>query len=141
MSRTVSEAELVHLGELLGRRLPAGGVVWLQGNLGAGKTTLARALARGRGCREAATSPTFALVHRYEGPGGPVFHVDCYRLRDPDEAAEIDWQGMSSGDLLLIEWPERAGGWVPRPDVTIALSHAADLDARTVNINPEPEWL
>jgi len=141
MTRTVSEAGLIDLGVSLGRRLPTSQVVWLRGELGAGKTTLARALARGRGCREAATSPTFALVHRYEGPSGPVFHVDCYRLRDPDEAAEIDWEGMSRGDLLLIEWPERAGEWVPRPDVSISLAHGVDLDARSVTIVPEPEGL
>jgi tRNA threonylcarbamoyl adenosine modification protein YjeE len=141
MTRTLSEAELIRLGESLGQRLPTGRVIWLTGELGAGKTTFARALARGRGCREAATSPTFALVHRYEGPAGPVFHLDCYRLRHPDEAAELDWEGLSQGDLLLIEWPERAGEWVPRPDVSIVLAHAGDLDTRTVGIEPDLEGL
>jgi tRNA threonylcarbamoyladenosine biosynthesis protein TsaE len=136
MSRALTEADLIRLGTRLGQRLPAGQVVWLQGELGAGKTTLARAVASGRGCREAATSPTFALVHRYEGPAGPVYHVDCYRLRSPDEAAELDWEGMGSADLLLVEWPERAGDWVPRPDLTVQLGHAADLDARTVTLTP-----
>jgi tRNA threonylcarbamoyl adenosine modification protein YjeE len=141
MTRTVTETELVRLGESLGQRLPGGRVVWLIGELGAGKTTFARALARGRGCREAATSPTFALVHRYDGPAGPVFHLDCYRLRHPDEAAELDWEGMGQGDLLLIEWPERAAEWVPRPDVAIVLAHAGDLETRTVRIEPDFEGL
>ena len=58
-----------------------------------------------------ATSPTYALVHRYQGARGPVFHLDCFRLRSPDEAADLDWEGLlSEGDAILIEWPERAGG-------------------------------
>jgi tRNA threonylcarbamoyladenosine biosynthesis protein TsaE len=87
MIRELTEGRLEALGESLGRDLPPGTVVWLEGELGAGKTTLVRAIARGRGATDPATSPTFALVHRYEGPGGPVCHVDCYRLRSPEEAS------------------------------------------------------
>jgi len=137
MSRIVTEADLLRLGSDLGRTLGSGLVVWLTGELGAGKTTLARALVHGRGCRESATSPTFALVHRYDGPAGPVYHVDCYRLRHPEEAAELDWEGMTAGDLLLVEWPERAGEWVPSPDLTVHLEHARDLDAREITLSPD----
>jgi tRNA threonylcarbamoyladenosine biosynthesis protein TsaE len=119
----LDEAGLAAAGERLGQALPAGSVVWLQGELGAGKTTLVRAIVRGRGIREPASSPTYALVHHYEGPRGAVYHVDGYRLRHPDEAADLDWATLEEADLLLIEWPERAGAWAPPPDRIVRLSH------------------
>ncbi len=97
-------------GERLGRDLPPRSVVWLDGPLGAGKTTLVRAIVRGRNVVEPATSPTYNLVHHYQGPHGSIYHVDCYRVREPDQAADLDWETLLASDLLLIEWPERAGG-------------------------------
>jgi len=120
-------------GEQLGRDLPPRSVVWLEGPLGAGKTTFVRAMVRGRGVGQSATSPTFGLVHHYEGPGGSVYHVDCYRMRHPDDAADLDWETLIGGDLLLIEWPERAGAWAPRPSRTVRIDHAGD-DTRTVDV-------
>jgi tRNA threonylcarbamoyladenosine biosynthesis protein TsaE len=116
----------VAAGETLGRTLAPGAVVWLQGSLGAGKTTMAQAIVRALGAPGRATSPTYSLVHRYEGRRGPVYHVDCFRLRNPDEAADLDWETLAAGDALLIEWPERAGSWAPPPDHQIRLAH---LDA------------
>jgi tRNA threonylcarbamoyladenosine biosynthesis protein TsaE len=121
------------LGDQLGRELPNRAVVWLDGPLGAGKTTLARAIVRGRGVRAEATSPTFGLVHHYDGPRGPIYHVDCYRLRDPEEAADFDWESLMAADLLLIEWPERAGPWAPPPTTHVRLGHAGD-DRRSVDV-------
>jgi len=130
--RTVTEAELVAWGEALGRALEPGQVIWLQGDLGAGKTTLVQAIARGRGVDRPATSPTYDLVHRYEGRRGPVYHVDCYRLRRPDDAADLDWETLGSGDLLLVEWPERAGAWAPPPTRWVRLGHVGDPDVRAM---------
>jgi tRNA threonylcarbamoyladenosine biosynthesis protein TsaE len=109
-------------------------VVWLTGPLGAGKTTLARALVRGRGVRDEATSPTYALVHHYEGPRGAVYHLDCYRLRTGDDAADLDWATLAAGDLLLIEWPERAGPWAPAATHRVMLEHAGD-DSRRLAVS------
>ena len=120
-------------GERLGRELALHGVVWLEGPLGAGKTTLVRAIARGRGVAEPATSPTYGLVHHYEGPAGSVYHVDCYRLRHPDEASDLDWDTLLTGDLLLIEWPERAGAWAPPPSLRVRIGHA-NGDTRTLDV-------
>lgn len=128
----MTEPELIAAGEALGRALAPGEVVWLQGDLGAGKTTMVRAIAKGLGVRESATSPTYSLVHRYEGRRGPVYHVDCYRLRRPDEAADLDWEGLAAGDALLLEWPERAGPWAAPPTRLLRLGHAED---------PERRWL
>jgi tRNA threonylcarbamoyladenosine biosynthesis protein TsaE len=131
--RLLDEAGLAALGEALGRALPPGAVVLLEGELGAGKTTFARAVARGLGVEEGATSPTYALVHRYRGRRGPVFHLDCYRLRTPDEAADLDWDGLlTEGDALLVEWPERAGSWVPPATHRYRFAHVADPGFRGV---------
>ncbi|MGH7593607.1 MAG: tRNA (adenosine(37)-N6)-threonylcarbamoyltransferase complex ATPase subunit type 1 TsaE [Gemmatimonadales bacterium] len=108
-------------------------MVWLEGPLGAGKTTLVRAITRGRGAPHGATSPTFGLVHHYPTPHGEIYHVDCYRLRHPDEAADLDWETLTAADLLLIEWPERAGAWAPAPTVRIRIADAGD-DLRRVEL-------
>jgi tRNA threonylcarbamoyladenosine biosynthesis protein TsaE len=129
----LTEAELIAAAERLGRALPAGSVVYLEGELGAGKTTAVRALARGLGVDETTSSPTYALVHRYAGRRGPVFHLDCFRLRSPAEAADLDWEGLvAEGDVLLVEWPEQAAGWVPPATHRMRLAHVTDPDRRAV---------
>lgn len=138
MTEAIPEAELITRARLLGESLPNGAVVWLEGPLGAGKTTFARSLLAARGAELPATSPTFNLAHHHEGPRGASYHVDCYRLRDPEEAAELDWDGMQRGDLVLVEWPERGGAWVPPPAVRVTLGYAADPDRRTIEIAEAP---
>jgi tRNA threonylcarbamoyladenosine biosynthesis protein TsaE len=129
----LTEAELIAHAERFGRALSAGSVVYLEGELGAGKTTTVRALARGLGVEETTSSPTYALVHRYAGRRGPVFHLDCFRLRSPAEAADLDWEGLvGEGDVLLVEWPERAAGWVPPATHRVRLAHVADPERRAV---------
>lgn len=131
MRRELTETELTEEGELLGRSLPPGSVLLFEGDLGAGKTTMVQAVARGLGVTQPATSPTYALVHHYQGRRGPVYHLDCYRLRNPEEAADLDWETLlREGDALLIEWPERAGDWVPAPTMRFHLSHLDDPTRR-----------
>jgi tRNA threonylcarbamoyladenosine biosynthesis protein TsaE len=133
-ARRLTEAQLRDEAARWGRDLPQGAVVWLVGDLGAGKTTFAHAFARGRGVEGEVTSPTFALVHRYEGPRGVIHHVDCFRLRSPDEAADLDWRTLTGGDALVVEWPERAGAWVPPPTLRVTLHHVPNVDQREVAI-------
>ena len=131
MSRSFTRDELQAAGEAVGRSLQPGAVVTFEGDLGAGKTTFIQAVVRGLGVSQPATSPTYALVHRYQGARGPVFHLDCFRLRSPDEAADLDWEGLlAEGDAILVEWPERAGNWIPRPARRFRLSHLDDPDRR-----------
>ncbi len=131
MIRTLSQADLEAEGETLGRSLPPGALLTFEGELGAGKTTFIKAIVRGLGVTGGASSPTYALVHRYHGRRGPVFHLDCFRLRTPDEAADLDWEGLlAEGDAILIEWPERAGAWLPRPTRRFRLHHLAEPDRR-----------
>ena len=131
MIRELTRPELEAEGATLGRSLPPGALLAFEGEVGAGKTTFIQAIARGLGVTVAATSPTYALVHRYRGRRGPVFHLDCYRLRSHDEAADLDWEGlMSEGDAILVEWPEQAGAWLPPPDRRFRLHHLADPGRR-----------
>ena len=106
----LSLPEMRAWGESLGARLVPPAIVTLEGELGAGKTPLAQAICRGYGALEPATSPTFALVHEYHAPRSPVLHLDLYRLEGPHQLASIGWDDvLSSGALVLVEWPERAG--------------------------------
>jgi tRNA threonylcarbamoyladenosine biosynthesis protein TsaE len=131
----VTEAELRAWGEAFGAKLAPGSVVTLSGPLGAGKTTLVQAIVRGLGVPAGATSPTYTYVHRYEGRRGPVFHLDCYRLKHPEDAADLDWEGiLREGDAALIEWPDRAGPWIPTPQVRVTLGYADDPDRRTLEV-------
>ncbi len=135
MIRPLDPQELAAEGLVFGSTLPAGSVVTFEGDLGAGKTTFIQAIARGLGVAAPATSPTYALVHRYQGRRGPVFHLDCYRLRSPDEAADLDWEGLlSEGDAVLVEWPERAGAWLPSPARRFRLHHLDDPDRRGLEV-------
>jgi tRNA threonylcarbamoyladenosine biosynthesis protein TsaE len=131
VSQCLTQAQLEAEGEALGRRLEPGELVTFEGELGAGKTTFIKAVARGLGVAGPATSPTYALVHRYRGRRGPVFHLDCFRLRAPEEAADLDWEGLlQEGDAILVEWPERAGEWLPQPSRRFRLYHVADPQLR-----------
>ncbi len=131
MIRELSQPELEAEGESLGRTLPAGALVTFEGDLGAGKTTFIKAIARGLGVAGPASSPTYALVHRYRGARGPVFHLDCFRLRSPEEAADLDWEGLlHEGDAILVEWPEQAGAWLPPPSRRFRLHHLPDPERR-----------
>lgn len=131
MIRSLTQAELEAEGETLGRALPPGAMLAFEGELGAGKTTFIKAITRGLGVAAPASSPTYALVHRYRGRRGPVFHLDCFRLRDENEAADLDWEGLvAEGDAILVEWPERAGSWLPVPTGRFRLHHLPDPDRR-----------
>lgn len=123
----LTEAELLDWGERFGRAARPPLVVTLRGELGAGKTTLARAICRGYGVPNEVTSPTFTLVHEYRGARSPVYHLDLYRLKGPDDLANIGWDEIISAEaLILIEWPERAGELLPPDHVPILLQHLPD---------------
>ena len=129
----LSASELSRFGEDLGAQLRAPAVVGLSGELGTGKTTLVQAICRGLGALARATSPTYALVHHYDAGQTPVYHVDCYRLRHPDEARDLDFDDMTREPaIILIEWPERAGAWAPPLDRHFQLSYDADPARRLV---------
>jgi tRNA threonylcarbamoyladenosine biosynthesis protein TsaE len=124
LARTESDTEA--LGARLARTRPVSGelaVLFLAGELGAGKTTLARGLLHCLGAAGAVRSPTYTLVELYALAGVTVVHADLYRLRDPQELEDLglrDW--AQPGYLWLIEWPERGAGHLPAPDLRVCLS-------------------
>lgn len=123
--------ELQRWGEDFGRRLRAPAVITLEGELGAGKTTLAQAICRGLGIGEDVTSPTFALVNEYPTKDTTVYHLDLYRLHGPEDLTNVGWDDIiNSGQIILIEWPERAGSRLPTDALRIRLEHIPGDDNR-----------
>jgi tRNA threonylcarbamoyladenosine biosynthesis protein TsaE len=124
--RTASEEETIALGEKIARTLPSKCVVLLIGNLGAGKTTLAKGIVRGLGAasEEEVTSPTFTLIHEYSNR---VYHVDVYRLDDAASVARLGLEELFDRDAItLIEWGERFPELLPENRIEIRISARAD---------------
>lgn len=120
----LSEIELRDWGKDLGHAASPPLVITLTGELGVGKTTLARAICRGYGVEDEVTSPTYALIHEYKAPRSAVFHIDLYRLDSPDQLTNLGWDEIvSSRSLVLVEWPERAGSRLPDDHLPIDLDY------------------
>ncbi|MBX3173054.1 MAG: tRNA (adenosine(37)-N6)-threonylcarbamoyltransferase complex ATPase subunit type 1 TsaE [Gemmatimonadaceae bacterium] len=131
----LDESALRAWGEAYGAMLRAPAVVALSGDLGAGKTTLTQAIAAGLGVTEDVTSPTYALVHEYGSARGTVWHLDLYRLRDAGQLAQLGWDDiLASGDVVLIEWPERAADALPADARALRLEHVQGrVDVRSLS--------
>ncbi len=120
-----SEEEMIELGKQLSTQLRKGDIVSLQGNLGAGKTTLARGILRGLGFAEEVVSPTFNLVVEYP-TDPPLIHVDLYRLTSPQEVLDLGILEPNQSSVCLIEWPERAQSLLPKGSFWIAIEFQRD---------------
>ncbi|MEI9930794.1 MAG: tRNA (adenosine(37)-N6)-threonylcarbamoyltransferase complex ATPase subunit type 1 TsaE [Rhizomicrobium sp.] len=132
-------AATVALGGRVARGLETGDAVALEGDLGAGKTTLARAILRALGVTEDVPSPTFTLVQIYETPRLTVRHYDLYRIENASEMDELGLDDALAEGAALIEWPERAEGRLPSDTLHIALV-AAGPDSRIATILGSAKW-
>ena len=136
--RTASEEETIALGERLARELPARQIVLLIGQLGAGKTTLAKGIVKGLGAAqpEEVSSPTFTLVHEY-GEGGRVYHVDLYRLDELRELATLGLEDLFEREaVVLIEWGERFPEILPedRTEIRICVGHNEEREVSVTRL-------
>lgn len=135
-----NEQETEKLGAELWRILPEKCLVYLNGELGAGKTTLTRGVLRAAGHKGAVKSPTYTLVEEYDIADKKIFHFDLYRLKDPEE---LEWIGvrdyLEQPCLCFIEWSELGTGFIPAPDIELTLLVVGD--GRSVEINVVSETL
>jgi len=117
------EQAMSDFGARIARITQGHGLIFLEGNLGMGKTTLSRGIIRGLGHAGAVKSPTFTLVEPYEIGDFRAFHFDLYRLVDPEELEYLGIRDYFEDDALcLIEWPDKGAGFLPKPDLTITIS-------------------
>ncbi|MBN8737952.1 MAG: tRNA (adenosine(37)-N6)-threonylcarbamoyltransferase complex ATPase subunit type 1 TsaE [Lysobacterales bacterium 69-70] len=119
------ENAVAALAAALAPALGEGGVIHLHGDLGAGKTTFARALIAALGVSGRIKSPTYSLIESYRAAGLAIHHLDLYRIAD---AGELEWLGLDEiadgASLILVEWPERGGTALPRPDLVLEFAYA-----------------
>lgn len=125
-------------GARLAAALPCQFVIYLHGDLGTGKTTLARGILRGLGHQGAARSPTYTLIEPYEIGPRRVYHLDLYRLADPEELEYLGLRDLLSDQALwLVEWPERGAGLLPAADLSIGIEYLSD--GRKLTLCPQGE--
>lgn len=130
---------MTDFGARIAMRLRAGDVVALSGPLGAGKTTLARAIIRASGHRGEVPSPTFTLIEPYPDCTPPLVHADFYRLDDPLEATELGLDDYLQGSALLAEWPDKAGGFM-REAGCLSIKLELVGDGRRAIVKAGPDW-
>jgi tRNA threonylcarbamoyladenosine biosynthesis protein TsaE len=131
---TCSEQETRLLGREIAARLAVGSVVALSGELGTGKTTLARSICGFLDCEDQVTSPTFTIINEYDG-SLPVYHCDLYRLHAIDEMVSVGMEDVFASDhVVLVEWAERAMGLLPVPRIEIICAHTERESEREYTI-------
>jgi len=137
-----NEAATARLGGDIAEALHAGDVVALSGDLGAGKTTLARAIIAALGHGGEVPSPSFAILEIYDSPALrlPVVHADFYRLAHPSEAEELGLDDYRDGAALIAEWPEHAGGFAREPSC-LSITMEVSAAGRLAIVEPGANWL
>jgi len=134
------EAATAALAARLAALARPGDVIALKGELGAGKTTFARAFIRARGGAGEVPSPTFTLVQVYELDGAAIWHFDGYRLRDPEEAWELGIEDAFRDGISLVEWPEQFGPLIPARRLEITLLAGATPSSRRAEFDAPTDW-
>ena len=139
--------ETILIGELLGKTLKKGSIIALNGNLGAGKTVLAKGIARGLGVEQEPNSPTFVILNTYEGKY-PLYHFDFYRLSTASELEDLNYKDYFYGDgITVVEWAERIKDVFPDARLSIKIEIPDNIEnddsaqLRDIRIKGEEKWL
>lgn len=126
---TQSPHETRELGRKLGQLLRPGDLLCLQGDLGAGKTTLTQGIAKGWSSADSVSSPTFVMVNLYRAAdGNPLYHMDAYRIESLPEAEQIGLDDMLAEGALILEWPERIEALLPKERIWLTLTHQNETE-------------
>jgi tRNA threonylcarbamoyladenosine biosynthesis protein TsaE len=136
--RTATPSQTRRIGERIGRMLRAGDVVLLSGELGAGKTVLAQGIAKGLGVADPVKSSSFVIMNEYDGSALRLYHADLYRLEDPQQVAELALDELASNGVLVVEWPEQAGGELPPEHLMVRLAYDG-AKGRTLDVSAAGE--
>ncbi len=132
---SINLRDLPLAAEAVLQRCHGGGVAAFYGPMGAGKTTLIKEICAQMGVEDTVTSPTFALVNRYDSPAGPVYHFDFYRIEKPEEAFDLGYEEyFYSGALCLVEWPEKVEALLPPDTLRVRIEPTGD-ESRTISID------
>ena len=134
---TTSEQDSIKLAEQFSRIAQRGDVFALYGTLGMGKSVFARAFIKNICHTDEVPSPTFTLVQSYEAPAFTISHFDLYRLKDQDEVFELGFEEAVYGGVSLIEWPEKAGAWLPKDIFKIEITPKGEGRLFTVTVFSE----
>ena len=120
-----NEHDLEHFANKFACNIPRPLVIWLEGDLGAGKTAFARALIHALGYHGRVKSPTYGLLEHYPLESSQVLHMDLYRISDPGELEFLGIEDLlDDTTILLVEWPDRGGTWLPKPDFILRFAYA-----------------
>ncbi len=134
--KATDETAQLRIGAALAAAVPAACIIYLEGDLGAGKTTLVRGFLQGMGHTGAVKSPTYTLMEPYQLNGRSVCHFDLYRLGDPEELEYLGLRDLLEQPvILMIEWPGQGAGWLPPADLTIRIQYAES--GRRLDLIPE----
>ena len=129
---TTSPQQTEELGAALGKILSKGSIIAYRGDLGAGKTAFTRGLARGLGCTDMVTSPTYTIVNEYLSGRLPLFHFDMYRLHSSDDLWDIGWEDyLERGGVCAVEWSENVMDALENP-ITVRLEKTGDEERRII---------
>ena len=131
---------VTQFGARIAERLRPGDVIALSGDLGSGKTTLARAIIAALGHAGEVPSPTFTIVETYDALDPPLAHADFYRLEDPREAVELGLDDYRRGAALIAEWPAKAGGFAHEPGCLSIVLEFAESGRKAI-VEPGHDWL
>ena len=130
---THSPEETERVGQALAQRLTTGAVIAFEGDLGAGKTAFTRGLAKGLGCKEPVTSPTYTIVNEYLSGKLPLFHFDMYRLTCADDLFDIGWEDyLQRGGICAVEWSENVAAALEEP-IIVSIRKTGE-NSRTITI-------